>query len=165
MQDAAVPVLHHYRVTKYDPPLRDETGAYTGDDWSMFKEVGEMFDGVRLTLSTYLDVEARHLVALASFFDESGTSKVVAKDVEDGGGTFRVREGDQLSPVDAIEAVRQMLRDEGWCRLVDDDRFYVHVGWDYYVYVGSDKPCERSVAHTREVGLFVDENFPSPYLD
>jgi hypothetical protein len=59
VQDAGVPVLHHYRVTKYDPALRDERGAYTGDDWTMFDQIGETFSGVRLTLSTYLDLEAR----------------------------------------------------------------------------------------------------------
>ena len=165
MQDAVVALLHRYRVTKYDPALRDETGAYRGDDWTMFKEIGESFGGVQLTLSTYLDVEARHLVALASFFEESGVSRVMAEGVEDSGGTFRVREGDQLSPIEAIEAARQMLREEGWCRLVDDDRFYVHVGWDYYVYVGSETPCQQSVALAWEKGLFVDEDFPSPYLD
>src|SRR5262245_16505657 len=159
-----VPVHHHYRLTKYDPALRDETGAYTGDDWTQFSGIGQTFDGQRLTLSMYVDVEARHLVALASFLDESGTSKVVAEGVEDTGKTFRITEGAELSPVEAIEAVRQMLREEGWCRLVDDERFYIHVGWDYYVYVGTDKPCERSIALAEQQGLFVDRDFTSPYL-
>lgn len=58
-----------------------------------------------------------------------------------------------------------MLRDKDWCRLVDGDRFYTHVGWDYYVYVGTDKPTGQSVALARELGLFVDEDLPSPYLE
>jgi hypothetical protein len=156
--------LFSYRVTKYDPALRDETGAYTGDDWTMFDQIGQSFGGVLLTLPAYLDVEARHLVALASFFEESGTSSVIAEGVENHGRKFRVEEGDQLSPVEAVEAVRQMLREEGWCRLADHDRFYIHVGWDYYLYVGTETPCERSVALARGNGLFVDEGFPSPYL-
>lgn len=117
-------VLHHYRVTKYDPALRDESGAYTGDDWTMFGQIGQTFAGQRLTLATYLDVEARHLVALASFMGENNTASVTAEGVEDARGTFRVAEGSALSAVEATEAVRQMLRDDGWCRLVDHDRFY-----------------------------------------
>jgi hypothetical protein len=122
-----------------------------------------VFRGERLTLSTYLDVEARHLAVLALFLEESGTSRVVAEGVEDRFGTFRVSEGSELSPVAAIETVRQLLREEGWCRLVDRDRFYIHVGYDYYVYVGTEEPCDRSLALAERTGLFVDPDFPSPY--
>jgi hypothetical protein len=160
-----MPVLFHYRLTKYDPAFRDESGAYTGDDWTMASQIGETFGGARLTLPAYLEVEARHLVVLASFMEESETLSVCAQGVENAHGSFRVSEGAELSPFEAIEAVRQMLRDEGWCRLVDDDRFYLHVGWDYYLYVGTDTPCARSVALAGESGLFVDREFPSPYLE
>ena len=164
-QYLGVGVIHQYRLTKYDPALRDSSGGYTGDDWTAFAEIGETFAGVPLTLATYLTVETNHLVALASFIDESGISVVVAEGVEDAQGVFRVREGDELSPTRAIEAARQMLREEGWCRLVDRDRFYIHVGWDYYVYVGSEIACEGSVELAEERGLFVDREFPSPYLN
>jgi hypothetical protein len=157
-------LLHCYRLTKYDPALRDGSGAYTGDDWIMFSQIGETFAGERLTLARYLEVEARHLVALASFLEESGTATVTAEDVEDSSGALRVSEGAELSPGEAVEAARHMLRDEGWCRLRDGDRFYLHVGWDYYVYVGSHVPCERSVELAEQNGLFVDCDFPSPYL-
>jgi hypothetical protein len=160
-----VAIHHYYRVTKYDPALRDDSGAYTGEDWTMFDDIGKSFDGVRLTLATYLEVEARHLVALASFLEENDTSGLTADGVENNGGGFRVVEGQRLSSVDAIECVRQVLRSEGWCRLSDDDRFYLHVGWDYYLHVGTDAPCDQSVELARKAGLFVDENFPSPYLD
>ena len=160
-----MPVLHQYRVTKYDPALRDERGAYTGNDWTMFDQIGETFGDARLTLSTYLDVEARHLVAMASFLEESGTSIVMAEGVENHNQTFRVSEGARLSPVEAIDVVRQMLRGEGWCRLAADDRFYIHAGGDYYLYVGTEQPCRRSVALAESKGLFVDRDFPSPYLE
>jgi hypothetical protein len=101
---------------------------------------------------------------LASFLEESGTSRVAAVDVENADRTFCVSEGAILPPTEAIEAVRQMLREEGWCRLIDDDRFYMHVGWDYDLYVGCEYPCERSVALATERGLFVDRDFSSPYL-
>jgi len=163
-QDAVVPIRHYYRVTKYDPAQRDADGAYTGEGWTMFEQIGETFGGVRLTLASYLDLEARYLVAAAAFFEESGTSRVIAEGVEDVHQTFRVTEGAELSCVGAVEAVRQMLRGEGWCRLREDDRLYIHVGWDYYLYVGSEQTCERAVALAEEKGLFVDRDFPSPYL-
>jgi hypothetical protein len=119
--------LHHYRVTKYDSALRDADGFYTGDDWISISDIGNTFAGVRLTLPTYLEVEARHLVVLASFMEESDTSMVTAQGVENPFDKFRVSEGAELSQVEAIEAVRQMLREEGWCRLVD--RPLLHPRW------------------------------------
>lgn len=57
-----------------------------------------------------------------------------------------------------------MLRDEGaWCRLEREDTFTIHVGWDQYVYVSSDRPCDAAVAQTREVGLFAQPISASPY--
>jgi hypothetical protein len=93
-------LLHHYRVTKYDPALRNESGAYTGDDWTMFSQIGEVFGGARLTLAAYLEVEEQHLVALASFLEESGTSSVTAEDVENNpDDAFRVAEGASYRPL------------------------------------------------------------------
>lgn len=158
-------VIYHYRVTKYDPALRDGTGAIFRDDWTAISDIGKTFAGVRLTLPTYLEVEAHHLVALASFMEESDTSRVRAEGVENSFGTFRVSEGAELSPVEAVEVVRQMLREGGWCRLWDDDRFYIQVGWDYDLYVGTDTSCERSVAMAQERGLFVDDMDSHPWLD
>lgn len=89
--------------------------------------------------------------------------ELVARDVEDPIGLFRVTEGARLSPVEAIEVVRQLLREEGWCRLEDGERFFIHAGYDYYLFVGSDRPCTESVEMAERLGLFVDRDFPSPY--
>jgi hypothetical protein len=160
--------LHHYRLTKYDPALRDDAGRFPDDlpsSWTAFADVGNVFGGTRLTLPIYLDTEANYLVAVASFIEESGIAKLVAQGVENTDGGFRVHEGQELAPVEAVEAVRQMLREDGWCRLATDDVFYVHVGWDYCVYVGASQSCDQSVRLAEARGLFVDQEFRSPYLD
>ncbi|MFH8974266.1 hypothetical protein [Streptomyces sp. NPDC017890] len=57
-----------------------------------------------------------------------------------------------------------MLRDQGaWYRLEVGDVFTVHVGWDRYLCVGSDRPCADAVARTRELGLFPEPLTASPY--
>ncbi|GAA3905837.1 hypothetical protein GCM10022207_89020 [Streptomyces lannensis] len=43
------------------------------------------------------------------------------------------------------------------------DVFAVHVGWDQYVFVGSDQPCTDGVARTRELGLFAERLPASSY--
>ncbi|MFD0514706.1 hypothetical protein [Streptomyces aureus] len=73
-------------------------------------------------------------------------------------------DGAKVSVPVALELVRAMLRDQGaWCRLEQQDTFTVHVGWDQYVYVGSDQPCEAAVVRTRELGLFAEPITASPY--
>ncbi|MCI4041459.1 S1 RNA-binding domain-containing protein [Streptomyces sp. TRM75563] len=73
-------------------------------------------------------------------------------------------DGAEVSLAVGLELVRSMLRDSGaWCRLEVEDRFTVHVGWDQYLYVGSDRPCERALALTRRLGLFPERLDSSPY--
>ncbi|MFD4023292.1 S1 RNA-binding domain-containing protein [Streptomyces sp. NPDC058576] len=73
-------------------------------------------------------------------------------------------DGAEVSLDVGLELVRSMLRDSGaWCRLEVEDRFAVHVGRDQYVYVGSDRPCERALALTRRLGLFPERLNSSPY--
>nr|WP_243706105.1 hypothetical protein [Micromonospora sp. KC721] len=45
-----------------------------------------------------------------------------------------------------------------------DKRFFVHVGWDQYVYVGSSVGCPRAVAFAHEHGLFAEPISASPYV-
>jgi small subunit ribosomal protein S1 len=156
-------LAHEYRLTKYDPARRDEHGAFMDDDWTAITDIGEERGGKTLTVADYLDIEARHLIVVASFCEESSVSSLLVDTVQDHDGLLRAKEGDRVSLVRAVEVVRLMLREEAWCRLEDPGRCYVNVGWDYYVYVGSHRSCERTLAKASELGLFVDKDFPTPY--
>ncbi|MEW2129837.1 RNA-binding protein [Streptomyces sp. NPDC005435] len=159
-----------HRITKYDPADRDEHGHYTGD---------------QDTVSDHGPVEAAYLEAVAAFARASGVDRLEIREpsvtgfVHFGaeppveghglGGLFPpdltgYHDGAQVSLPVALELVRAMLRDQGaWCRLEVGDAFTVHVGWDQYVYVGSDRPCADAVARTRELGLFPEPLTVSPY--
>lgn len=159
-----------YRITKYDPVDRDERGHYTGAEE---------------TVSDHGPVEAAYLAAVAAFAEASGVARLEIREPQ---GTGFVRfgaeppqaghglgglfppdltgyhDGAEVSLTVALELVRSMLRDQGaWCRLEVGDVFSVHVGWDQYVYVGSDRPCADAVARTRTIGLFPEPLSASPY--
>ncbi len=72
--------------------------------------------------------------------------------------------GDESSlKVDEIApALRRLLREQFWCRL-EGAAAFVHVGWDYYMYVGVPHPCPSATAAAGRRGLFV-EPFLSPYV-
>jgi hypothetical protein len=42
-------VEYQFRVTKYNPELRDRAGAFTAHDWTSITEVGSAFNGRVLT--------------------------------------------------------------------------------------------------------------------
>ncbi|MGY5001309.1 S1 RNA-binding domain-containing protein [Streptomyces griseus] len=146
-----------YRVTKYDPDDRDEHGYYTGPED---------------TVSDRGAVEAAYLRAVAAFAEDSGVDRPVIREPQVPSPPFGstavlpegFHDGAEVSLDVGLELVRSMLRDSGaWCRLEVEDRFTVHVGWDQYLYVGSDRPCERALALTRRLGLFPERLDSSPY--
>ncbi|MEU0677346.1 RNA-binding protein [Streptomyces sp. NPDC006172] len=167
---SSVPPSFVHRITKYDPADRDARGHYTGAED---------------TVSDHGPVEAAYLAAIAAFAEASGIDRLEIREpavtgfvhfgVEppvDGhglGGLFPpdltgYHDGAEISLPVALELVRAMLRDQGaWCRLEAGDVFTVHVGWDQYVYVGTDRLCADAVARTRELGLFPEPLAASPY--
>lgn len=161
--------LHVHRITKYDPAERDDRGAYRGaEDVS----------------SDHGPVEAAYLAAVMAFAEDAGVTRLTIRDPvvsavhfgaeppSDGHGLRGLfppdltgyHDGARVTLDVGRELVRAMLRGSGaWCRLEFEDRFFVHVGYDQYMYVGSAKPCGRAVALTTASGLFVEPLGGSPY--
>ncbi|WP_327109186.1 RNA-binding protein [Nonomuraea glycinis] len=162
--------LHIYRVTKYDPADRDEQGRYVGPE-DVYSDHGP--------------VEAAYLASVAAFAEDTGITHLTIREPEvtdfvnfgveppiDGHGLAGLfppdltgyHDGAQVPMSVALELVRAMLRDNGaWCRLEAEDRFFVHIGYDQYVYVGSALPCPHAVAFTHQRGLFAEPINQSPY--
>ncbi|GAA4226514.1 hypothetical protein GCM10022254_11760 [Actinomadura meridiana] len=158
-----------YRVTKYDPADRDEQGRYIGDQDST---------------SDHGPIEAAYLEAVATFAAETGVQRLCIREPELSVINFGLEptvpghgltglfpddlsgyhDGAEVPMKVWLELVRAMLRDNGaWCRLEAEHRFSVHVGYDQYLYIGSDQRCERAVTHTRALGLFPERIDRSPY--
>ena len=62
---------------------------------------------------------------------------------------------------DAAVVIRRVLRGEFWCRLEGEGGF-VHLGYDYYMYVGVSVACPDAAMLAQHLGLFT-EPFWSPY--
>jgi hypothetical protein len=163
------PLPFVWRVTKYDPADRDEHGYYVGAE-TIWSDHGP--------------VEQAYLDAVAAFCEDAGVSGLVIRDPEvawlisfgveapiPGHGLAGLfppdlagyHDGAEVPLATAVQLVRAMLRDHGaWCRLEAGERFFVHVGQDQYLFLGSAQPCPRAVARTRQLGLFVEPVEVSP---
>ncbi|MFE1413418.1 S1 RNA-binding domain-containing protein [Streptomyces sp. NPDC058746] len=159
-----------YRVTKYDPADRDQHGHYAGAEPAT---------------SDHGPVEAAYLQAVAAFAEDTGVDKLAIREPQLGGfvhfgleppidgygladlfpaGPAGFHDGALVPIAVGLELVRAMLRDNGaWCRLEAGGAFTVHVGWDQYLYIGSNLPCETALTRTRALGLFPERLDASPY--
>ncbi|HEV7298383.1 MAG TPA: hypothetical protein VGN72_03390 [Tepidisphaeraceae bacterium] len=154
--------MNEYRVTKYNPVFRDSSGAYTRDEWISFGDIGRSFDGVTLTPESYGRVEDAYVATAVAFLRESAVPHLTVRALENKQGqAVPINEGDALPIEQLADVLRSLLREEFWCRLEANDAF-MHVGWDYYMYVGVPRPCPAARREAEERGLYV-EDFASPY--
>lgn len=158
---------HAWMVTQYDPANFDD--GYVGD---------------RSELSGHGAIEASYLDAVRAFAAASGITTLTVREPEvhfpswperlpDSHVLTRVvgqdlaafHDGAQVPLDAAVELVREMLvGDDGvWCRLEHDSGFFVHVGWDTYMYVGSAHPCPDAVRSATAAGLVPVPIDRSPY--
>ena len=156
--------MFEFRVTKYDPAFRSPNGAYLRDDWTSVNDVGQSFDGRLLTNAEYQRVESAYIASALAFLRESGTTSMKVRGLEyHGSAPLPFGEGAVVSLEQAEAIVPRVLREEFWCKLDGSDSF-VHIGYDYYMYVGVPIACPKAHALAVNLGLFV-EPFQSPYGD
>ena len=154
-----------FRVTKYDPALRDATGAYLGDDWIFgIEDIGRVFNGVALTQREYERVESAYVTTAIKLLEDAGITTLILRDLYNQSDVpLTVADNEQLSLTQVAGVLKSVLRGEFWCTLEHAEAF-IHVGWDYYMYVGVPTASDAALALGAEQGLFV-EPFESPYKD
>lgn len=152
--------MKQYRVTKYDPAFRTAVGAYTRDEWTAFSDVG-----TAVSLAEYERVEAAYLDTAVQFFTEQAIASLTIVSLENPAEvvlpTVELVEGTAVGLADLTAVVRGILRERYWAKLEGHDAF-LHVGWDYYMYIGVPARPTQAIALAEARGLFV-EDCPSPY--
>jgi hypothetical protein len=170
--------VYQWRITKYDPAKRNEQGHYTGDDWVMVQQIGSVVNGKTFTKEEYLEVEDRYVAAAEEFFRESGLETLLVSDLRQSGeiashitehGLDDIKdvglsEGQPVTAKELDPIMRLLLREVLWCKLENPGKFFIHIGWDYYMYIGCSENLTGAVAKTNKDGLYV-ESFVSPYLE
>ena len=154
--------MHEFRVTKYDPQYR-VNGAYTRNEWTSFADVGRNYAGRIFTPAEYERAEKQHIDFLCELADRCGAFplRVDGYDVHYRNDAWQ--DGQAIGRKELPDIIRANLREECWCRLVGEG-FFIHFGYEYYVYVGCGLPPETVRRMAEAYGLFC-EAFCSPYLD
>ena len=166
-----------WRISKYDPALRDSQGHYLAEDWTFFAQIGQFFNGRQLTYEDYVSVENAYVHSVLRFLKDAGLSSLRISELPVPNSVFssdselqdirlqpELLENENLVGLDQLEdVIRINLRELTWCKLQEAGRFYLHFGWDYYIYIGSTSPSSRAISDTTQDGLYVEVK-PSPYL-
>ncbi|MFE7192246.1 hypothetical protein [Kitasatospora sp. NPDC057541] len=155
--------MFQFRVVKYSA----EEMEGSAPAWTAISDIGLSFGGEVLTEAEYLATEERYLAAVRRFAAVQGVTGLRVDGLEvhpESPWWQRVADGEWLALDQAIELIRSVLREEFvWCRFVGDGDFFVHIGYDFYMYIGLVAEPEQAVRDVRASGLNVDE-FESPYL-
>lgn len=170
--------MYQWRVTKYNPQMRDAEGRYLAEDWTSVSDVGKEIGGVVVSFSDYRQTEDLYVEAVVDFMIETGIDSLQVVDIEENLEYINLQSRE--FPYDivlhcAIPAIDQWVSQESlrcscrlalreiiWCKLEVDETFFVHFGYDYYMYIGSNRPCNNAIDQVVRSGLFV-EPMGSPY--
>lgn len=171
--------MNKFRVTKFDPQLRDATGVFVDLDWTSISDIGRVFGGKALTTEQYLHTENMYIRAAMEAVAQADPKWLSVTDIE----VHPWRDAYARSIVPQLIAeckqlwkfmgqcngviekkhvptvVKAILREVAWAKILGEGGLYIHFGYDYYMYIGDAK---GRLGNFVGKGLFV-EDWDSPY--
>lgn len=159
-----------WRVTKYNPLNRNDDGSYINDEeWTSYSDISS-----KVNKEDYLKIEQSYINAIITFMDEMGLNNVYLNALEQWSDEIENQNASQfllkmwlgksVNTQEVKDLARLTLREAIWCRLTYKNEFYVHFGYDYYMYIGANKDCPNARQKVEATGLYVEE-CNSPYLN
>lgn len=145
---------YQWRITKYNPLFRNEKGHYLLDELTCPSEIGKIINGDSFTLEKYLLIENACVETIIKFLNEKRQDSLRVIQVSNrlishedktsvlydyAFGEINIKE-DMIVNINEIRIICKMiLRNFADCQLFSKDNFFVHFGWDYYMYIGSSQ--------------------------
>lgn len=178
--------MRSWRITKYNPDYRNESGQFTKDEWTSFCDIGKIFSGEKLDISQYIKTEDAYVEIIMMFMRNNNISNLKICSIEKKHeltdsitklGNFieiyseemlnllnKIKEEDIVDSKNIPDLCRLILREHIWCKLENMPDMFVHFGYDYYMYIGSLKEWDSIRQDVTRLGLFI-EDFDSPYIE
>lgn len=159
-------------IIKYNPEYRDEEGSYIKNEWTSYSEIGNSFDGQIFTRQQYLKVEEKYVDAfflVKSFFNTKSIKVIhVFKhsidlsyhDFTDNDlfETYKnIKTGDLIVSEDILKNIVILaLREYFEVELMVErkSRSEILFGFDYYMYLKTNKNVNDLLKEINEIGLY-----------
>lgn len=171
--------MYSYRITKYNPKNRNDSGWYTINEWTAISDIGHIYNGVKFSKKPYFEIENSYIASIRIVMEFLHLKILSVSNLEKRSTRPRfkryssksmqelyksVTENMELHKEQISDMARLVLRELIWCQLNNSNNMFVHFGYDYYMYIGSSKKLPDNLKNKIEkMGLFV-EDFDSPYL-
>lgn len=151
--------MNEFRLSKYDPKNRID-GLYLVSEWTSIHDIGKQFDAGVLSYDQYKKVEQAYINCCITLFKKTGIKHLYIKSPEY--YESRIRFPKSLdSESDIRNVIMYCLQEKCWAKL-EAEGFFIHFGYDYYLYIGTELNISLVEQVARQYGLFC-EIFLSPY--
>lgn len=166
--------MNKWRITKYNPIFRNPDGLYIKEDWSTIWEIGKTFNGRKITIEDYLNLENDYANTALDLLSSAGLDRLRVKELSKTFDTIphlstpiiekpiKLIENNWLDVNDIEKVIKMMLREAVHCKLVYPYKFYVHIGWDFYMYIGANLDKTRAENIVTNHSLYLEDS-ESPY--
>ena len=152
--------MKQYRVTKFNPEYRNADRTYNRSEWTSYSDVGDI-----VSKEEYEKVESCYIASALNFLEEQNISKITITYLENQQNykepSVALEVGTELNANQLKEVLKSILRDKYWAKLENNNSF-IHLGWDYYMYIGVPNEPQQAKRYAESEGLYV-EVFTSPY--
>ena len=149
--------MFQYRVSKYNPKMRDDNQSYTKDEWTSFSDIGKEFPCGRLTEKEYLEVEKNYINFIYELFNVSNIKniKIIKQEPENiFKKTFFDIEDDWLYII-----IQQNIREKFWCKL-KSELFEIYMGYDLYLHIDCMNDVEKVLERlAKKHDLYIEKVF------
>ncbi len=152
--------MNNYRISKYNPIYRQD-GIYKKEEWTSMSDIGRIYDNIMFTPEMYLTVEQSYLSVIKCFCEQLNVNSLTVVGLEDYNCLCDFYNGQEVRLNDILQISQDCLREKYWCKL-ESKNFFIHFGYDYYLYVGSSLTYENVKKITDCYNLHI-EPIPSPY--
>ncbi len=151
--------MTEYRITKYDPQNRMDD-VYLVHEWTSISDIGKIFDSGVLSYAQYKKVEQAYIDCCIELVQHAGILEfsVCCPEYYDMSIQFPQVVS---SETDIRHIIMCCLQEKCWLKL-ESEAFYIHFGYDYYMYIGTNLPCTLVEEVSQNYKLFC-EKIPSPY--
>lgn len=144
-----------------DPALRGDHGAYP-ETWTSVSDSGSTFGGEELLPSEYDRIESLYVQTALRFAEAFSINELEVVDLQ---FTQIPVPSPMVNLPQAADVIRAALREQLWCRLVDEARnFELHFGNDLYMYVVAPEQRAALTDWAADLDIFIEPDFLSPYM-
>ena len=163
--------MNYLRISKYNPNYRNKLGHYCKDEWTEYNQINKYFDSPKKAYREYLKIEEKYISTIELFIRFYDCSEIYITNKEFK-SRLELQSKESARFLDVYDKLRKIkkvkieelsdiialtLRGYFWSVLTNDtNSIKVEFGYDFYIYLYSDKFHPDLIKGIEKIGLFIE---------